>query len=208
MNLTKEGNMRYIEEEGKTPQEALEKALESSGILRSEARYQVMEEGGDGAPAKVRLYLDVEDFTLIEGVIREILTCMGVKAEIDITVERSVYHVNVDARRYDPMLIGKNGHTLDALAHIIGLIVKRRKPNLKVVFDVADYNKKKRQFTINKAIAVARRVKDTGMEMSLDPMTPEERRAIRSVLKKDKEVRVLAVGSGKDQTLVVAPAKR
>jgi spoIIIJ-associated protein len=200
--------MRYIEEEGRTPHEALEKALESSGILKSEARYQVVDEGGDGRPAKVRLYLDVEDFELIENTVREILKSMDVRADVEVTIEKSNYHVNVSAGRFDPVLIGRSGRTLDALAHIVGLIIKRKKPNLKVNFDVSEYNKKKRQFTINKALAVAQRVKDTGMEMSLDPLTPEERRVIRTVLRKDKEIRVLTIGSGKDQTLVIAPVQR
>ena len=200
--------MRYIEEEGRTPQEALEKALESSGILRSEARYQVVDEGGDGAPVKVRLYLDVEDFELIENTVRDILKSMDVRADVEVNIEKSGYYVNVTAGRFDPVLIGRSGRTLDALAHIIGLIIKRKRPNLKVSFDVSSYNKKKRQFTINKALAVAQRVKDTGMEMSLDPLTPEERRVIRNVLRKDKEIRVLTIGSGKDQTLVIVPGHR
>jgi spoIIIJ-associated protein len=200
--------MRYIEEEGRTPQEALEKALESSGILKSEARYQVVDEGGDGAPAKVRLYLDVEDFVLIENTVQQILKSMDVRAEVEVTVEKNGFYVNVTAGRFDPVLIGRSGRTLDALSHIIGLIIKRKKPNLKVNFDVSSYNKKKREFTINKALAVAQRVKDTGMEMSLDPMTPEERRVIRNILRKDKEVKVISIGSGKDQTLVITPARR
>jgi len=102
--------MRYIEEEGKTVEEALEKALRKAGIERSEARFEIINEGFSGEPARIRLYLENEDFDIIEGVIKEFFDKLGVKVEVEIEPrKRRKYYVNIHTRGYDSVFIGKRG---------------------------------------------------------------------------------------------------
>ena len=201
--------MRYIEEEGKTVEEALEKALKKAGIERSEARFEIINEGLSGEPAKIRLYLDDEDFDIIEGVIKEFFDTLGVKVEIDIEPKRRKrYNVNIHTRGYDSVFIGKRGKNLEALAYLLSLLIKRKKNDIQVDIDVSGYRRRHREFIINKAKAVAKRVKETGMEMRIDDnLNPDERKLVRDVLKRDKKVRVYQVGRGDNVVLVVAPRR-
>ncbi len=200
--------MRYIEEEGKTVEEALEKALRKAGIERSEARFEIVNEGFSDEPARIRLYLDDEDFDIIEGVIKEFFDKLGVKVEVEIEPrKRRKYYVNIHTRGYDSVFIGKRGKNLNALDHLINLLVKRKKNGLIVDLDVSGYKKRHKEFLINKAKAIARRVKETGMEMRFDPLEPEERKLVRDILRRDKKVRVYQVGRGDNVVLVIAPRK-
>ncbi len=200
--------MRYIEEEGRTVEEALEKALEKAGIDRNEARFEVLNEGLGEKPARVRLYLDTEDMDLIENLIREFIGILGTRIDVEIEPRKKGYYVNIHTRGYDSALIGKGGKTLEALDYLINLMLRRKKPNIQVELDISRYRERRREFLRNKALAVARRVKETGKEMRIDPLTPEERKLVRETLKKDRSIKVYQVGRGEEATLVVAPVKR
>jgi len=201
--------MRYIEEEGKTVEEALEKALRKAGIERSEARFEIINEGLTGEPAKIRLYLDDEDFDVIEGVVKEFFDTLGVKVEVDIEPRRRRrYYVNIHTRGYDSVFIGKKGKTLESLDYLLSLLIKRKKNDIQVDIDVSNYKKRRKDFLINKAKAIAKRVKETGMEMRFDDnITPEERKLIKDILKRDRKIRVFQVGRGDNVVLVIAPRK-
>lgn len=203
--------MRYIEREGRTVEEALLKALGDAGIDRTEAHYEVLDEGLYGErPARVRLYLDTGEFTQIEEVVREFLGKIGAPVEIETIIprENNTFYVDVNTRNWDAALIGKEGRTLEALEHVLNLILKKRMPGIKVELDIAGYRERRKRFIINKALAIARRVKETGKEMSMDPLTPEERRLVREALRGDSAVRVRVVQHGNQSILVISPAQR
>jgi spoIIIJ-associated protein len=199
--------MRYIEEEGKTVEEALEKALERGGVDRSEARFEVLSEGVGGKPARIRLYLEAEDLDLIEGTIKEFLEKLGTRGEVEIEPQKKRYYVNIRTRGYDSALIGRGGKTLEALDYLLNLMLKRKKTDINISLDVSHYRLRKREFLINKAKAIAQRVKETGREMRMDPLSPEERRLVRDALKRDKEIRTYTVDRGGELILVIAPSK-
>jgi len=199
--------MRYIEEEGKTVEEALEKALEKSGIERSEARFEVLSEGVGGRLARIRLYLEAEELDFIESTVKEFLDKLGTRGEVEIEPMKKKYYVNIHTRGYDSALIGRGGKTLEALDYLLNLMLKRKKPDINITLDVSRYKKRKREFLLNKAKAIARRVKETGREMRMDPLSPEERRLVRDALRKDKEIRTYTVDRSGELILIIAPSK-
>ena len=203
--------MRYIEREGRTVEEALLKALGDAGIGRADARYEVLDEGLYGErPARVRLYLDAEEFDKIEEVVQEFLSKIGAKADVETIIPRNnnTFYVNVSTRGWDAALIGKEGKTLEALDYLLNLILKKRLPGVKVQLDIAGYRERRKRFIVNKALAIARRVKETGKEMRMDPLTPEEQRLVREALRRDSAVRVRIIQHGSENILVIAPAQR
>jgi len=149
---------RYIEEEGRTVEEALEKALQKGGVDKAEARFEVLYPGDQERPARVRLYLDAEELDIIESVTREFLEKLGTRGEIEIKPSKKGYYVNVTTRGYDSVLIGREGRTLEAFEHLLRLMIQRRKHDIDIELDVSHYRERKRQLLINKAKAVAKRV--------------------------------------------------
>ena len=178
---------RYIDLEGATVEEALMKYLNEHALDISEIRYKVLQLPSRGTPAKVRIFLDTEDFDLIDEVAREFLHKLGVKGGVDIDVdEYGRYYVNFDIKELDNTLIGHQGQTLRAINHVLSAIINRRKPNIKVQFDIAHYRRRRVKRAINKAIAILKLMEAQGKsEMAYDaPIQSDEVEAVRRFLRK------------------------
>lgn len=178
---------RYIDLEGSTVEEALMKYLNEHSLDISEVRYKVLQLPSRGSPARVRIFLDTEDFDVIDEVAREFLHRLGVKGGVDIDVdEYGRYYVNFDIKELDNTLIGHQGQTLRAINHVLSSIINRRKPNIKVQFDIAHYRRRRVKRAINKAIAILKLMEAQGKtEMAYDaPIQSDEVEAVRRFLRK------------------------
>lgn len=203
--------MLYLEEKGQTVEEALEKALKRAKISPSDAVYEVVRDGSSGGPAIIRLYTQTSELETIEKIVTDFFEKLVGRVNISIKLKRAKYYVNVQTQRFDSLFIGKSGKTLDAISHIINLIVRKRYPddkNVKVEIDISSYKERKRQFLINKTLAIIKRVKETGREMRMDPLSPKESRIVKNVLKKVKGVRYYTIDRGEEKVLVIAPERR
>ncbi len=198
--------MRYVDVEGTTVEEALRKALEETGITLEDARFEVLRDGLGGEPAKIRLYLDTEELNILEEILSQLLEKMGSRlVEMEVRSKGDRYYVNVTTRGFDAVLIGPRGRTLEAFQLIVTQMLRRRGVEFPITLDIAGYLERRRKFIANKALAVARRVQETGQEMRLDQLSPHELRIAQRALRKVKGVRYYRVERGKQEILVVAP---
>ena len=199
--------MEYIDVEGTTQEEALRRARDKLGT--SDFRWEPVSRPHPSLPARIRVWLEPKEVKEAKEVIGTILKLMGAKGELEFTfLGRRRWRININTRSWDSVLIGKGGETLEALQHIVNLIFRRKKIRMDVELDVAGYKERQLTLALNKALAVAVRVKETGKEMTLDPMPPDKRRLVRDVLRRDPEIRVYTAGRGPEIYLVVAPRKR
>jgi len=200
--------MEYIDAEGATPDEALRKVLSKLGLGPQGVRYEVLAHGGPTSKARVRVWAEPKEVQEAKKIIKEFLKKVGTRAKIEfLLIEKKHYRVNLRTRSWDRVLIGKGGETLRCLEHLLNLILRRNKVKIEMDLDISGYREKQRQFYLNKALAVAVRVKETGQEMTLDTVPPDQRHYIREVLKLDPEIKVYTAGRGKDTYLVLAPRK-
>ncbi len=177
---------RYIDIEGDTVEEALEKFLKEHSKDLSEIRYKVLRLPLGKQKAKVRIFLDTEDFDILDEISREFLHKLGVKGSIDIDVdEEGNYYVNFDIQDLDSTLIGNRGRILRELNYILKAIVNKRKSSIKVNFDISRYMMRRIGRAINKAKALIQIMKQQGRsEILYDaPIMPEEAEQVRKYLK-------------------------
>ncbi len=198
--------MRYLDKEAPTVEEALKAAIEEAGITMEEAWFEVLNDGLSGKPAKVRLYLDIEELKRLEEILQEILTRMGSELlEMEVRSKGGQYYVNITTRGMDAALIGSRGRTLEALQYLVRLILRKKGVDLPITLDIAGYLERRRKFIANKAIAVARRVLETGQEMRIDQLGPRELRIAERAIRKVKGVRAQRVHRGDEEILLVVP---
>ena len=198
--------MRYLDKEAPTVEEALKAAIEEAGITMEEAWFEVLNDGLSGKPAKVRLYLDIEELRRLEGILQEILARMGSELlEMEVRSKGGQYYVNITTRGMDAALIGSRGRTLEALQYLVRLILRKQGVDLPITLDIAGYLERRRKFIANKAIAVARRVLETGQEMRIDQLGPRELRIAERAIRKVKGVRAQRVHRGDEEILLVVP---
>jgi spoIIIJ-associated protein len=104
------------------------------------------------------------------------------------------------------MLIGRRGQTLDALEYLINRIISREVRAERVTIDAEDYRERRRESLEALAHSLAERVRRRGRPLSLNPMSPRDRRIIHLALQGESSVVTRSTGDGHYRRLIIAPA--
>ena len=202
---------QYIEMEGETTEDALERALEELGVRRDQVNVRVMQEPSKGLfglrskGAQVRVTLKEDLSTTPEAILGEILTLMGVEAEIKSQIIDGSTHliVNTDT---PGLLIGRHGQTLNALEHLLNCILNKSSlVKKKVYVDTEGYRERREQMLVELASRVAAKVRQTNQEIVLDSMPPHDRQIVHVALQANEYVRTYSRGNGVMRRVVVTP---
>jgi spoIIIJ-associated protein len=104
------------------------------------------------------------------------------------------------------MLIGRRGKTLAALQRITRLIVGRElESRARLVVDVGGFKARREKSLRRLAHQVAEQAVRTGRTVVLEPMPPNERRAIHLALRDHPHVTTQSVGEGDRRKVTVIP---
>lgn len=116
----------------------------------------------------------------------------------------SAVDVEVSGERMG-LLIGKRGDTLDAVQYLTSLYVNREKNSyIKVNIDTEGYRAKREETLIKLAHSLERRVLRERKPVTLEPMSPNERRIIHSALQDNDQIKTYSVGEEPNRKVVVA----
>ena len=141
--------------------------------------------------------------------LRELFTTLKLEAEIesDSRAAEKALFFRVRGENLGA-LIGKRGQTLDALQYLLGHVVNRQQDAfLRVKLDIGSYREKQENKLRGFARNAARRVKQSGKSLALDPMTPNERRIIHAALQRDRYVTTHSEGEGEKRHVVITLRK-
>jgi spoIIIJ-associated protein len=146
-------------------------------------------------------------------VLIELMDHLGFEAEIrtsyaepqpdeqDAPLVLDVYGPQVDS------LIGRRGETLAALQRILRLIVGNRlAQRANIVLDIRGYKVEREQKLRGLAERMADRAVGSGQTVSLEPMSPYERRIIHVALRDRTDVRTESVGEGRRRRVTIIPS--
>ena len=199
--------MKKYEYDGKTKEEAIEKALNELGVNEKNLIINVLEEKNTLLKKNVKIevinYIDLIDY--IKDTIIEITKLMGL--EVNLEVRRRDENITIKLfSDHNAVLIGKNGSTIEALQTIIRQIVHNEtKEFIGIILDVENYKEKRVKNLEYLAKKVAREVKETQVETKLDSMNSYERRIIHSTLSDNKYVYTESVGEEPNRCVVIKP---
>lgn len=106
------------------------------------------------------------------------------------------------------LLIGRRGQTLASLQYIVNLIVARRVPGgAAVIVDVEGYRARRYQSLRGLAKRMADRVRQSGQPVTLEPMSPAERRIIHMTLQDSGDVTTQSAGEGEARKVTIIPRR-
>lgn len=188
--------MRSIEMEGKSVEEAIEKAIKQLNVNRDNVKYEIIENGSKGLfnvigvkPAKVKVWEVINCSTIAKDFLNNLLKNMQIEAEIKIEENDNVLNISLLGEKMG-LIIGYRGETLDAIQYLTSLAVNKNHelPHKKIILDTENYRSKREETLKGLAIKSANRVKKTNKALKLEPMNPYERRIIHSALQNDKFV--------------------
>ena len=203
--------MKSIEVEGKTVEEALEKALNELCLTKENVNVEVLEHGSKGLfnvigvkRAKIRVTSKYDYVDEAKKFIDNILKSMNLDAKIDIIEEGDTLKINLSGKKMG-LIIGYRGETLDSIQYLVSLVLNKHHefPHKKVILDTENYRSKREETLRGVAIKTAARVKKTGRAFKLEPMNPYERRIIHSALQEDTNVDTFSEGEEPFRRVVI-----
>jgi spoIIIJ-associated protein len=138
----------------------------------------------------------------------EILKRMSLAAEI--TVREDAEEVIIDVAGEDAgRVIGKKGQTLDALQFLINKIVNRFPEGRRhIVLDSGDYRQRRENGLASMARREAKRAVQQSRIITLEPMSPRDRRVIHLSLAKFPGVSTRSDGQGNERRVRIIPARQ
>ncbi len=212
--------METMEFEGRSEQEAIDKAIAALGLNRDEIDVEIVESKKGsflfgGGRVKIRVHVEEE---AVEGkaarpatspqaqdeferkvieFLSGLVTRIGLTGAVHVAF-REENKLGLDIETEDSgLLIGKRGSTLEALQLITNIVAGRFAPgNRRVIIDTKDYRNRREKSLIRNAKAVADQVRRTGESRLLEAMNPFERRLVHTALSGSRDIETSSEGEG------------
>ncbi|MDY0345460.1 MAG: RNA-binding cell elongation regulator Jag/EloR [Bacilli bacterium] len=190
--------------QAKTIDEAVEIAAQELGILPSEVNFAVQEEK-KGLFKKVTIEVyelsDAIEFT--EDYLKNVTEALGIQSETTTVLKDDIIHVSLNSD-HNPILIGKNGKTLQALNDLARLAVSSKfKKRFRILLDINDYKDGKYSRVAFAARRAAKEVQKTKMDATLEAMPADERRVVHNALANFSHIKTESEGEGHRRAVVI-----
>ena len=208
--------MEFKEFTGKTVEEAVTAALVEFQVTGDRLEYEVIEKETKGLfglgqkDAVIRARKAVEDIEdIARKFLEDVLDAMNVQGDLDVFVVEEDKSIEIEIEGDDMgLLIGKRGQTLDSLQYLCSLAVNKKTDDYyRVRLDTENY-RYRREVTLKKlAKSIAAKVRRTRRSVSLEPMSPYERRIIHSTLQDDLYVTTRSDGEEPYRHVIVCLKK-
>ncbi len=207
-----------IEKEGKTVSEATISACEELGVARSEVDVEVLREaskgvlGIGGRNAKVRI--TVKNENLSEKGLRSKKALEGILSYLvptySVTIRENPDKIKLDIRDTNDkgLLIGKRGEMIKALEYVVGKISGRTSDegrDKRVSIDVDGYKRRRDDKVTRLVRETAKKVRKFKKPITLDPMSPSERRIAYITLKREGGVSYETKVEQDEKRIIITP---
>jgi spoIIIJ-associated protein len=213
--------MKVYEFEGKTTQEAIEKASRELNLPPEELDIDIIEPGSAGifglvGTKKTRIRVNSKDTEsndelieiekakeILEGILAFLPVETTVKGEK--TDEKISLNIEGDT---SGLLIGRRGETLDALQHIVNKSLnKTMEKKVRVVVDSENYRQRRVDSLTQLALKIGDKAKELKKPCTTGLLNPHDRRIVHLTLKDDEDVETRSHGEGIFKKIVVVPKK-
>lgn len=183
---------------GKTIEEALEAASSDLHLPVEELIY-VAEDKKKGLFSK-KVVVDVYEFsdivTYAEDYVLNVIDSLEIESSVKTKLDGDVMRITIDST-HNPILIGKNGVTLQALTELTKLAVSNHfHKRFRILLDVNGYKNSKYFRLERMARKCAKEVQKTKTTYTFDPMPADERRAIHNAVNGFDHIKTESTGEG------------
>ena len=194
------------------------------GLGRKDAEVKVTfnsEESGEAAPAAEAdddtYFGDDESFEgdavseaedAAANFVAEVLSGIGIHGNMDSYREDDTIYISVTGSDCGAA-IGRHGETLEAISYMTNLIAnKHSEQRVHVYLDVGGYRKHREQVIKGLADKAVSRVRRSGRKVTMEAMSPAERRIVHSYLQDVNGVTTHSEGVEPNRCVVVTPESK
>ena len=143
--------------------------------------------------------------TILERIVNFIIE----DGEIQVVNNEEVNTIVLGIKTSNPgVLIGRHGHTLDALQYIVNIIANKEieeSKRRKIIVDIEGYKERREDIVSKYAHEKAEIVKKTGKNIALCYMNAVERRIVHLVLQEEPLLSTYSEGTEPFRRVIIAP---
>ncbi len=154
--------------------------------------------------------MDKKNNQIIKSTTEDLLKKLGFEGEVDVVNsedEGNKFICNIKTQKDVNFIIGQNGDSLQAMQHIVRLLVRRQTDeNIKFILDVNFYKKDQEISVIEAAKSIAKQVVLEKKTIVMRPMSAYNRRLVHMVLADDEDVITESIGTEEERRVVIKPA--
>lgn len=190
----------------KTVDDAVKNASEELGIPEEELIFIVTKEktGLLKKSATIVVYELSDAIEFAETYVKDVVESLGVTGvTTKSSLEDDIIRIEINTD-HNPILIGKNGVTLQALNEIVRLAVSGKfRRRFRILLDIGDYKNAKYSRVASIARRTAKEVQKTKIDVTLDPMPSDERRIVHSALAEWSNIKTESSGEGHRRAVTI-----
>jgi spoIIIJ-associated protein len=208
--------MSSIEIEAKTTQEAIKKACEHFNVCEEELDIEILETRSVGIfgltgnkKAKIRVTpKENNNIVLAQQILTKIIS--SISPDTKVTAEKKADDIVLNIEGNNPgILIGPKGKTLEALEFIINKAVnKASEKKVRVTVDAENYRQRREEFLRGLALKMGEKAKEIQKTVTIDPMSPHDRRVVHLALRGDYQLQTRSDGEGFFKSIFIIPKKK
>ena len=201
---------------GRTVEAAVADGAAQLGVPVANVEYEVIEAPKKGflgfgeVLATVKVFCHDGPDVIALKFVNTLLDNMGLSATAELcpdTISNGDRMINITGEDAG-VLIGHHGDTLDGLQYIVNLVANKKEDDdeagkIKITVDIENYRIKREETLRRLARSVAAKVKKYRKSITLEPMSPYERRIIHSEIQTISGVSTNSIGSDNNRRVVV-----
>jgi len=189
----------------KTAEEALEIAAEEKGVAVNDLVYKVLPKkvGFFSKKFAVEVYDYSDIITFAEDYLLKVIDNLDIESSVNSTLDDNVIRITIDST-HNPILIGKNGKTLQALNELVKLAVSNHfRKRFRILLDINGYKDNKYTRLSKVARRIAHQVQKDKQTYTFEPMPSDERRAIHNACTGMRNIRTESIGEGTNRQVQI-----
>jgi spoIIIJ-associated protein len=189
----------------KTLEDVLAQAEKELKIPANDLSYKIVDEktGIFSRKLVVEVYEVSDAIAFAEAYLIKTIASLGIQITAKTVIKEDIINITINSER-NPILIGKNGITLQALNELVRLATSSKfKKRFRILLDVNDYKEAKYDKVVAIAKRIARDVSRTKQDVTLDPMPADERRMVHGALTGMPNIKTESVGEGHRRAICI-----
>lgn len=186
------------EYQGKTVEEALEIASKELDRPVDDLIYVITDKTAGLFSKKivVEVYELSDVISYAERYLLGVIDSLDIESTVNTKLDDDIIKMTIDST-HNPILIGKNGKTLQALNELVKLVVSNKfHRRFRILLDVNGYKDNKYYRLIKVARKYAHEVAKTKETYTFEPMPADERRTIHNAVSNIEHVKTESFGEG------------
>lgn len=206
--------MKQVTASGQTVEDAVQSALRQLNTTEDQVNIDIIDEGKKGVfgifgakRAFVKVVISEDPIDKAADYLKQITTIFTDGVEVIKSNEGKTINFELSGEKI-AMLIGKRGQTLNALQHLVQVMLNRTaRDRFRVVVDAEGYRNRRRVTLEQLAARLADKAIKIKNNVSLEPMPSYERKIIHSALQNNNQIETYSDGSEPNRYVVIKPVK-